>query len=339
MKYKLNELPVKTTNNFRINDLEIELDLNELNTNKLYSVEGIEVKQEIKKDSINSRIGLTFNKYLEVLINVDKVVKEPVVINYDFNNKDILISKIIINYQKNASCDFIIRYTSLDSFEHFNYLVEVVNQKENSTGSITYINNLNCNSTNIMSFEGKILENSSLKHNLIDLNGKVRIYNTYLESTGYKSKNIFNNIYMGKDDSIIDMNYYLKNIGKNSYNSLKVEGVLDEDSKKNFRGTLDFIEGSKNSIGEEYENCLLLSDSAVSRSLPMMLCHEEEVNGTHAESTGKISEDKLFYIMSRGMSDSDAKKLIIKSNFTNIINEIKDSKTEKEVLELIDELL
>lgn len=339
MKYKLNELPVKTTNNFRINDLEIELDLNELNTNKQYSVEGIEVKQEIKEDNLTSKVGLTFNKYLEVLINVDQVVKEPVVINYDFNNRDNLISKIIINYKKNTSCDFIIKYTSLDNFEHFNYLVEDVNVEENSTGSITYINNLNTNSTNIMSFEGIVLENSNLKHNLVDLSGKVRIYNSYLESTEYKSKNTFYNVYIGKNDSIIDMNYYLKNIGQNSYNSLKVEGVLDDNSKKNFRGTLDFIKDSKNSIGEEYENCLLLSDSAVSRSLPMMLCHEEEVNGTHAESTGKISEDKLFYLMSRGMSNSDAKKLIVKSNFTTIINEISDKKTKEEVLELIDKLL
>ena len=71
----------------------------------------------------------------------------------------------------------------------------------------------------------------------------------------------------------------------------------------------------------------------------MMLCHEEEVNGTHAESTGKISEDKLFYLMCRGMSESDAKKLIIKSNFTTIIDKISDNKTKEEVLELIDKLL
>ena len=339
MKYRLNELPIKTTNSFKINDLEIELNVNGLNTNRLYSVEGIEVKQKIKEENIISRVGLIFNKYLEVVINVNEVIKEPIRINYDFNNNDTLISKLIINYKENTSCNFRIKYTSLDNLEHFNYLVEVVNVEENSTGSITYINNLNSNSTNIMSFEGKVLKNSSLKHNLIDLNGKTRIYNVYLESTNYNSKNTFNNVYIGKKDSIIDMNYYLKNIGKNSYNSLKVEGVLDDNSKKNFRGTLDFIEGSKNSIGEEYENCLLLSDSAVSRSLPMMLCHEEDVNGTHSESTGKISEDKLFYLMSRGMSKSDAKKLIIKSNFTTIINEISDNKTKEEVLELIDDLL
>ncbi len=339
MKYKLNELPIKTTNNFKINDLEIELNLEELNTDKLYSVDGIKVKQEIKEENITSRIGLTFKKYLEVIINVEKVIKEPVRINYSFCNNETLISKITINYDKNTSCDFIVNYDSIDNKDHFNYLVEVVNMKENSSGSITYINNLNTNSTNIMSFEGKVLENSNLKHNLIDLNGKIRIYNSYLESIGYQSKNLFNNIYIGKKDSIIDMNYYFKIAGKNSYNNLKVEGMLDDNSKKNFRGTLDFIEDSKNSIGLEYENTLLLSDEAVSRSLPMMLCHEEEVTGNHAESTGKINEDKLFYLMSRGISEEEARKLIIKSNFTNIINEIDDDDTKEEVTKLIDKII
>ena len=339
MKYKLNELPIKTTNNFKINDLEIELDLEELNTDKLYSVNGIKVKQEVKEESITSRIGLTFKKYLEVIINVEDKVKEPVRINYSFDNNKTLISKIIINYNKNTGCDFIISYDSLDNKEHFNYLVEVVNMKENSAGSITYINNLNNISTNIMSFEGKILENSSLKHNLIDLNGKIRIYNSYIESIGYQPKNNFNNIYIGKNDSIIDMNYYFKINGRKSYNNLKVEGMLDDNSKKNFRGTLDFIEESKDSIGLEYENTLLLSDDALSRSLPMMLCHEEEVTGNHAESTGKINEDKLFYLMSRGMSKEEAKKLIIKSNFTNIINEIGNEDTKEEINKLIDNLI
>ena len=47
MKYKLNELPIKTTNNFKINDVEVELDLNELNINKSYDIEGIAVEQNI----------------------------------------------------------------------------------------------------------------------------------------------------------------------------------------------------------------------------------------------------------------------------------------------------
>ena len=45
---KLNELRLKTTNGFKVNNLDIDIDIKELNTDKLYSVEGITVSQNIK---------------------------------------------------------------------------------------------------------------------------------------------------------------------------------------------------------------------------------------------------------------------------------------------------
>lgn len=333
---KLNELRTKTTNGFKVNNLDIDIEKNELNTDKLYIVNGIEVSQTIKNDKITSNIGLDFNKYLEFTITVDKTYSKPILVNYNFENNDYLVSKIIINYENNSSCDFIINYKSLDNNKHFNYLVEEINIKENANGSITYINNLNDNSTNIMAFNDNVLENSTITHNLIDIGGLIRIYNSDLNSLGYNSKNYFNNIYIGKDNELIDINYSMKNIGKSSVNNLKVEGCLKDNSKKTFRGIIDFIEGSTKSIGQENENCILLSDTCLSRSVPILLCHEDDVIGAHGESTGKINEDKLFYLMSRGLSLKEAEKLIIISNFNSIINEIKEESLKEEILNSIE---
>ena len=55
--------------------------------------------------------------------------------------------------------------------------------------------------------ENNLNENSNLDYNFIDLGGNIRIsnYNTLLN--GKESKNVFNNIYIGKDNDRIDMNY------------------------------------------------------------------------------------------------------------------------------------
>ena len=339
MKYKLNELEVKTTNSFNINNLSIDLELNELNTNKLYEVYGIEVKQIIKNEKITSKIGLEFNKYLELTISVEKVFTKPIIINYNFSNDNILISNININYKENTSADFIIIYKSLDNNKHFNYLKEIINTEDNCNSSISYINLMSDYSTILFSFEDKVLNNSTITHNLIDISGNIRIYNSYLESIGYNSKNYFNNIYLGINNDLIDINYNLNNIGKSSINNLKVEGCLKDNSKKNFRGIIDFKEGSVKSIGNENENCLLLSDTTRSRSLPMLLCHEEDVIGSHGESTGKIDENKLFYLMTRGISKKEAEKLIVLANFTSIINEIKNNELKEEIIKYIENKL
>ena len=333
---KLNELRSKTTNGFKVNNLDIELDINELNTDKLYDINGIEISQIIKNEEITSKVGLTYSKYLELTITVDKVYDKPILVNYNFENNDSLVSKVIINYKKASSCDFIFNYKSLDSNKHFNYLVEEINTEEYSNGSITYINNLNDFSTNIMSFNDNVLEESTITHNLIDIGGSIRIYNSVLNSIGYKSKNYFNNIYLGRNNELIDINYDLKNIGKSSINNLKVEGCLKDNSKKVFRGIIDFVEGCTKSDGQENENCILLSDTCISRSVPILLCHEDDVIGAHGESSGKINEDKLFYLMSRGLSYEESTKLIVVSNFNSIINEIPDESIKEEILEIVE---
>lgn len=336
---KLNILRSKTTNGFKVNNLDIELELNELNTDKLYSINGIEVSQIIKNEEITSKVGLTYSKYLELTITVDKTYDNPVLVNYNFSNNDYLVSKVIINYKKNSSCDFIFNYKSLDTNKHFNYLVEEINTEEYCNGSITYINSLNEFSTNIMSFNDTVLEESTITHNLIDINGSIRIYNSDLNSKGFNSKNYFNNLYIGKDKDLIDINYDLKNIGKSSNNNLKVEGCLKDNSKKIFRGIIDFVEGCTKSDGQENENCILLSDTCISRSVPILLCHEDDVIGAHGESSGKINEEKLFYLMSRGLSRKESEKLIVLSNFNKIINEIKDETIKEEVSSLVEKLV
>lgn len=343
MKYKLNKLPVKTTNNFKINDIELELDIP--NNYSFHNFE-IENKQELLinievKENISTKIGLDFKKYLNIDITIPKnvIIKEPVLLTYNFTNNDVLIDKININYEENSYADIIIRYKSIDNTKHFHHLKEIITNKDNSKGSISIINLLNEKSINMTAIESEVLENVNITNNLIDLGGNTRLYNIYSENKGYNAYNNLNNIYIGNKENIIDMNYYYKNISKKSNNIIRVEGCLDDNSKKNFRGTIDFIKGCTNSLGEENENCVLLSDTARSRSLPQLLCAEEDVIGAHGVSSGKVSKDRLFYIMSRGYTKKDAEKLIILANFTSIIEKIKSDIIKEEILDTIDKII
>ncbi len=341
MEYILNKLPVKTTNNFKVNDLKINLDIpiiTNFNDYLITDSENIKIEKNVISNHISSKIGLEFNKYLELNITIpkDKKIDNTVILEYDFSNNDNLVDKINFNYEENSSCDFIIIYKSKDSNKHFHYLVENTKSNKNSMGSITYINLLNDKSNNFISIENDVLECSSITHNIIDIGSCVKVNNVF--SNVYKNAvNNLNSIYLGFDNDIVDMNYYLNNIGEKSNNTMRVEGVLDGNSKKIFRGTIDFIEGSTNAVGEENENVILLSDGVVSRSLPQMLCHEEDVVGSHGVSSGRVDEEKLFYLMTHGYSKKDAEKLIVMANLSKIINEVKDDNIRENVLHIIDE--
>jgi hypothetical protein len=71
----------------------------------------------------------------------------------------------------------------------------------------------------------------------------------------------------------------------------------------------------------------------------MLLCSEEEVEGNHSSSAGKIENKELFYIMSRGFSLKEAQKLIVKAKFNKIIENIYDDGLKAKILEEIDKKL
>ncbi len=70
-----------------------------------------------------------------------------------------------------------------------------------------------------------------------------------------------------------------------------------------------------------------------------MLCHEESVDGAHGVSTGKIDEDRLFYLMSRGLSKEESIKLILNANINKILSNLDNEELEEELLNYINELI
>ena len=114
---------------------------------------------------------------------------------------------------------------------------------------------------------------------------------------------------------------------------------MKNNSKKNFKGTIDFKKGCKKAVGNENEYCMLLSDDSKSIALPMLLCSEDDVEGNHSTASGKVDNSELFYIMSRGIDYSDAVKLIVKARFNEIINRIKDEELRDKILGEIDRRL
>lgn len=339
---KLNKIEPRTTNNFKINDIDLDINIPSIDNFKAYNIisdeyDKLKVNINTIDKELTNKIGLVYDKYTEVNIIVPKDIKlnEPVIFTYKFENNDVLIDKINIIYEENSSVDFIFKYESIDNGNHFHSLTTNIISNSYSNGSVTYINKLNNNSYNLIAIENELNNHSSIKQNIIDMGGNTRLYNVYTNTLDY-SNNILNTVYIGKDNNIIDINYYLNNKGIKSSNKMLVQGVLNDNSKKNFRGTLDFIKGASKSIGEELENCVLLSDTCISRSLPMMLCNEEDVVGSHGVSSGKIDSNKLYYLNTRGLNKKEAEKFIIKSNFNTIIEQIPSVDIRNEIIDIID---
>jgi Fe-S cluster assembly scaffold protein SufB len=110
--------------------------------------------------------------------------------------------------------------------------------------------------------------------------------------------------------------------GRHSSSEIESKGVLKDKAKKVFRGDLYFQKGAGQSKGSEKEEVLLLDKTVDSDSIPALFSEEDNVEGEHAVSAGQIDEQRLFYLMSRGMSKAEAKQLMVEAAFNPIFDKI-----------------
>ena len=140
-------------------------------------------------------------------------------------------------------------------------------------------------------------------------------------------------VYFGHGRDVLDFNDVSVHTGKDTLCEMHTAGVLTGHADKILRGTVDFRRGAKRGVGHESEDVLLFSPDARNRTAPLILCGEEEVEGQHAASVGRLDENKLYYLRSRGLSEAQARRLMVDARFAPAIDKIPLEALQDEVRE------
>lgn len=116
--------------------------------------------------------------------------------------------------------------------------------------------------------------------------------------------------YLGKNSRTIDYNIAVNHWGKDTHSEINAAGALMDSAKKVFRGTIDFKTGSSDSKGSENETVIMLGDDVVNKTVPLILCSEENVEGSHGATIGELDDDTLFYFESRGIGREEVERIM-----------------------------
>lgn len=180
-------------------------------------------------------------------------------------------------------------------------------------------------------------EDAALRMIQIELGGAKVYAGTQTELVGSRSSFEAKVGYLGRERHTIDVNYNVVQRGRKTSSLMSFDGVLDDGSAKSFRGTIDFRRGSKGSKGDEQENVLLLSDDIVNKTLPIILCEEEDVEGRHGASIGQLDEEMLFYMATRCIDRSEAEQIMVRARLGAVVREIPDLPLRAELMNRIEE--
>ena len=263
---KLNNTPVRTSRNFGINNIELkDIELPE-NLKEFKNVEIINEGCSLEKSISNKKLVYGNGKILEenILKNANSSLKiisnsknSNIKIKYNFDDENLeLIDNIEII--ANSNVNVVIEYSSKTKEKCFHNGIIRVIANENAKANITLINLLNGESNNFYSIENEINNKAEVNYTIIDIGAKNSISNYYSNMLGSSSKNNLKTIYLGTKNEVKDINYIAEIRGENSNVDIDVQGALKDESKKHFKGTIDFKKGCKKSKGNENEFCILL---------------------------------------------------------------------------------
>lgn len=130
-----------------------------------------------------------------------------------------------------------------------------------------------------------------------------------IELAGDRSRLDLTLRYLAGAGETLDLGYSVPVRGAKARANLDMTGVLTDDAHKALRATIDLMHGCKGAKGSENETVLVCGDGVVNKTLPTILCDEDDVEGSHGAAIGSVSPEQLAYLADRGLTAKEVEAL------------------------------
>ena len=165
----------------------------------------------------------------------------------------------------------------------------------------------------------EILQNAAVDVKQYALGGSTIGLGLTANLVGARARLDLNNRYHATHEETLDINHLVRMRGTSTRAQLTESGVLNEAAKKTLRATIDLVRGAKDAQGNEIETVMILGDDVVNKTMPVILCDEDDVAGNHGATIGSVSPEQLDYLAARGLSRQAAEQLFIRALFEDAI--------------------
>lgn len=136
---------------------------------------------------------------------------------------------------------------------------------------------------------------------------------------GNRARLDLNNRYHACHEELLDINHVARMRGCATRAEIVESGILNDSARKTLRATIDLIRGSKDAKGNEAETVQILGDGVVNKTMPVILCDEDNVAGNHGATIGSVSPEQIEYLQARGLSRHEAELLFVRALFEDAI--------------------
>lgn len=140
---------------------------------------------------------------------------------------------------------------------------------------------------------------------------------------------------LGDDEKKINLNVTIEHRAPNTKGQVLLKSVLNDQAQQEVKGIIRIPKGSKGAESFLSHRTLMLSPNAKTKTSPQLEILEDDVKAKHAATAGKIDQDQMFYLKSRGLGENEAQNLIVEGFGQELIEKIQDLKIREQLCQLI----
>ena len=156
---------------------------------------------------------------------------------------------------------------------------------------------------------------------------------------GSGSESVFDAFYGVRGTQHTDHHTKVNHLVPHTSSKQLYKGVLDDKGRAVFNGKVIIVQDAQKTDAEQLNKNLMLSDKAEIDTKPEMMIDADDVKCAHGAAIGQMSEEEIFYLKSRAISDKDARALLSRGYALETVSRISDEKVKEEISSLISEYI
>jgi Fe-S cluster assembly protein SufB len=125
-----------------------------------------------------------------------------------------------------------------------------------------------------------------------------------------------------RENQNLDAGAKMIHIGKNTKSNIVSKSIASSGGMANYRGKVKIAPSATNSYAQIKCDTIMLDDNSISDTIPTNEVLNDSSILEHEATVSKISEEKLFYLMSKGLSENKAKELLVMGFINDFKNEL-----------------
>ncbi|TPX80307.1 Fe-S cluster assembly protein SufD [Staphylococcus haemolyticus] len=273
-----------------------------------------------------------------VYVPKNVVVEDPIqyVVLHDDDNAS-FFNHVIIVTEESAEVTYVENYLSTASGEgnQLNIVSEVI---AGANSNITYgsVDYLDKGFTGHIIRRGTTAADASINWALGLMNEGSQIIDNTTNLIGDRSTSELKSVVVGTGDQKINLTSKIVQYGKETNGYILKHGVMRENASSVFNGIGYIKHGGTKSIANQESRVLMLSENARGDANPILLIDEDDVEAGHAASVGRVDPEQLYYLMSRGISQKEAERLVIHGFLDPVVRELPIEDVKRQLREVIE---